>query len=63
MGRYGGDGKYEKAYYLTLWCANEEIERDLKGDRTKIRNARFQLNICTHPVTLVNLLNSKFFQL
>ena len=42
MGRYGGDGKYEKGYYLTLWSATDEIERDLKGDRTKIHNARFQ---------------------
>ena len=58
MGRYGGDGKYEKGYYLTLWCTADEIERDLKGDRTKIYDARFQLPLNSHPIVMVNLLNS-----
>jgi len=60
IGKYGGgNGSYERGIYLTLWSALSELERDLKNDRTKVYNPRFQLCLNTHPLSMMTAFWSK----
>ena len=60
MGRYANGGcSYDKSYYLSLWSGPSHLNRDLKGQRTKIRGPRYQLTMCAHPWSIISTLLGK----
>jgi hypothetical protein len=64
LARYGGGNNaalYERSIYLSLFSAVSSLDRDLKSDRTKIKNPRFHMCLLGHPFFFINLSLSLIF--
>ena len=60
FGRYNGGGaNYDRSIYLELANGGSDFRRDLKSERTIIKNPRLNLCINGHPSTFIEAFNAE----